>query len=85
MVIVHVSKSRLVLDHESRYQELDVVIDQKHYVLQSELAWGTLLAPGDYKAKLVMDQHTRAYESKRIYQFQFDDGKKKDYLVIEQE
>ena len=84
-VTVHVSKSQLFLESTVRYQRLDVLIDQKHHVLESIGPYGTLLATGDYKAKLVTDQHSRAYESKQVYQFLFDDGKKREYLVVEQD
>lgn len=59
-VNVHVSSSSVDL---AGHQVLDVVIDAKKYELRSELSIGHLLALGDYKAKLVKNDHQTAYDS----------------------
>lgn len=77
---VHVSASSTDL---RGHQVLDVVIDGKKYELRSELAIGHLLALGDYKAKLVTNDHPTAYDSVRVYEFLFPD-KTRPYVVVGQ-
>jgi hypothetical protein len=79
-VNVHVSSSSTDL---AGHQVLDVVIDAKKYELQSELSIGHLLALGDYKAKLVENDHPTAYDSVQVYEFLFPD-KTRPYLVVGQ-
>ena len=59
-VNVHVSSSSA---DRTGHQVLEVVIDAKKYALRSELSIGHLLALGDYKAKLVKNDHPTAYDS----------------------
>jgi hypothetical protein len=67
------------------FQELTVVIDGKHYNLESETTLANrLLALGDYKAKLVRDEHTTAYDSYRVYEFLFPDKKTRKFIVVGQ-
>ncbi len=66
------------------YQVLDVVIDGKKYKLGSELRIGHLLALGDYKAKLVENQHQTTYDSVQVYEFLFPDLKTRQYLLVGQ-
>ena len=40
------------------------------------------MAPGDYKAKLVKDEHLTAYESTQIYEFLFPDKKTRKFIVV---
>jgi hypothetical protein len=63
---------------------LGVVIDGKNYNLQSEIALYFLLALGDYKAKLVKDEHKTTYDSLQIYEFLFPDNKTRRFVVIGQ-
>ena len=79
-VTVHVSSSSTDL---SGHQVLDVVIDAKKYELRSELSIGHLLALGDYKAKLVKNDHPTAYDSSLEYEFLFPD-KTRPYVVVGQ-
>ncbi len=79
-VNVHVSLSSTDL---AGHQVLDVVIDAKKYELRSELSIGHLLALGDYKAKLVQNDHPTAYDSVQVYEFLFPD-KTRPYLVVGQ-
>jgi hypothetical protein len=41
-----------------------------------------LLALGDYKAKLVQDQHKSAYESSQAYEFLFPDNTTRKFTVV---
>lgn len=77
---VHVSSSSIDL---AGHQVLDVVIDAKKYELRSELPIGHLLALGDYKAKLVKNDHQTAYDSFQVYEFLFPD-KTRPYVVVGQ-
>ena len=79
-VNVHVSSSSTDL---AAHQVLEVVIDGKKYELRSELSVGHLLAPGDYKAKLVKNDHPTAYDSFQVYEFLFPD-KTRPYVVVGQ-
>lgn len=84
-VNVHVSVSRVASDGVYiGYQRLNVVIDGKKYELESEIRPGTLLALGDYKAKLVQDEHKTAYDSRQAYEFLFPDQKTRKFDVVGQ-
>ncbi|MFZ0686403.1 MAG: hypothetical protein WAM89_12740 [Terriglobales bacterium] len=62
---------------------LDVIIDGKKYQLSGGVG-GMLLALGDYKAKLVKNEHKTAYSSYQVYEFLFPDKKTKQFVVIGQ-
>jgi hypothetical protein len=82
---VHVSASRMVKHSESaaRYQQLEATIDGKKYELESTVAVQKLLMPGDYKARLVTDDHGRGdYDSWQEYEFQFPDRRTREFLVV---
>ncbi|HLZ40377.1 MAG TPA: hypothetical protein VKQ11_05415 [Candidatus Sulfotelmatobacter sp.] len=84
---VHVSASRTVKHSESapRYQYLNVTIDGKKYELESVLGVQDLLVLGDYKARLVTDEHGRGnYDSRQVYEFQFPDKSTREYYVVGQ-
>jgi hypothetical protein len=84
---VHVSASRAVKYSESapRYQHLDVTIHGKKYELESVLGVRELLSLGDYKARLVTDEHGRGeYDSRQVYEFQFSDKTTREFLVVGQ-
>ncbi|MGA2847292.1 MAG: hypothetical protein ABSF68_17925 [Candidatus Acidiferrales bacterium] len=79
---VHVTSSYIV---GGSGQGLDVVIHAKKYQLGGDLARGpAILALGDYKAKLVKDEHPTAYESRQEYEFLFPDNKTKKFVVMGQ-
>jgi hypothetical protein len=64
-------------------QGLDVVIHAKKYQLAGDPTRGSsLLVLGDYKAKLVKDEHPTAYESTQQYEFLFPDNKTKKFTVV---
>jgi hypothetical protein len=77
---VHVTSSYLL----GGAQGLDVVIHAKKYQLSGDPIGGALLALGDYKAKLVKDEHPTAYESRQEYEFLFSDNKTKKFIVVGQ-
>jgi hypothetical protein len=75
---VHVASSRLI---EGGWSRLTVIIDGKKYELQGNPTLA-LLTPGDYKAKLVKDEHKTAYDSYRVYEFLFPDMKTRQYHLV---
>lgn len=79
---VHVSSSSVVV--ERGCQLLEVVIDGKKCELASELSLSRLLALGDYKAKLVKDEHKTTYDSYQVYEFLFPDKKTRQFLLVGQ-
>ena len=81
---VHVSASRIVPESGARWQELSVVIDGKKFELVSDDVPNMLLALGDYKARLVKDEHKVVYESYQIYEFLFPDQKTRKFIVVGQ-
>jgi hypothetical protein len=85
-VNVHVSSSSVVLESHAvnSQQQVSVVIDGKRYELRSEIATSALLALGDYKAKLVQDEHKTAYDSVQVYEFLLPDGKTRKFGVVGQ-
>jgi hypothetical protein len=84
-ITIHVSATRMVLERNSiaSNQELNVVIDGKKYELRSPSV-NALLALGDYKAKLVKDDHRTTYDSYQVYEFLFPDGKTRKFDVVGQ-
>ena len=82
---VHVSSSRMIVVGRAivHQQELNVVIDGKKYELLSG-AESSLLALGEYKAKLVKDEHRTTYDSLQVYEFLFPDQKTRKFLVVGQ-
>jgi len=84
-VNIHVSASRMVTAHAPGFfQQLSVVIAGKRYELESESTVNALLAIGDYKAKLVKDEHREAYDSYQVYEFLFPDQKTRKFIVVGQ-
>jgi hypothetical protein len=83
---VHVSSSRLVVEVPNGialdYQALNVVINGEKYELMSGSVKNVLLAVGDYKAKLVQDEHKAAYDSLQVYEFLFADRKTRKFEVV---
>jgi hypothetical protein len=75
---VHVSSSQLY----AGYLQLNVVIEGKKYCLLG--VYDGVLLPGDYKAKLVKDEHKTSYETEQTYEFLFPDNKTRKYNLIGQ-
>ena len=80
-VSIHVSSSGI---GTTGRQDLNVIIDGKKYELLCDRSTGMVLALGDYKAKLVTDEHKTAYDSVQVYEFLFADKKTRRYEVIGQ-
>ncbi|MGD0403470.1 MAG: hypothetical protein ABSB66_09745 [Candidatus Acidiferrales bacterium] len=79
-ITVHVTSSCFV----GGGQRLDVVINSKKYQLSGfsgATKYASLLALGDYKAKLVKDQHETAYDSYQEYEFLLPDKKTRKFLL----
>jgi hypothetical protein len=81
-ITVHVSSSYIVPGAGSS-PILSVIINGKKYGLNYGYN-GTLLALGDYKAKLIKDEHKTAYESDQVYEFLFPDNKTRKFYVVGQ-
>jgi hypothetical protein len=82
-ITVHVTSSCMVLEGEgiAFSQKLSVTIDGKKYELRSSRV-NALLALGDYKAKLVRNDHRTAYDSYQVYEFLFPDNKTRKFEVV---
>jgi hypothetical protein len=78
---VHVSKSYF---GERGEQMVKAVIDGKKYEMAARPDYPMLLALGDYKAKLVKDQHRGTYSYQQEYEFLFSDQKTKKFRVVGQ-
>lgn len=92
---VHVVSSRWVMEPAvlvgpQPVQRLGAIIDGKKYELEAPApranlqAGVTLLALGDYKARLVHDVHKTRYESSQAYEFLFPDNKTRKFFVVGQ-
>jgi hypothetical protein len=86
-ITVHVSASHWTvvpgLLGTQAVQRLDAVIEGKKYDLEATAQNSlTLLALGDYKAKLVQDEHKTAYESSQAYEFLLPDKKTRKFMVV---
>lgn len=90
---VHVTSSRWIMEptllSPKPYQKLDVIINGKKYELEAATtlianleAGVTLLALGDYKAKLIRDQHKTTYEASQTYEFLLPDKKTRKFIVV---
>lgn len=86
-VTVHVTAAHSILVPDRvapfKVQQLDATIAGKKFQL-SATSNGSLLALGDYNAKLVQDDHKVPYESLQIYEFQFPDKKTVRFTVTGQ-
>jgi hypothetical protein len=80
-VNIHVYESHLQSPFAGSIQLLDVTIDGKKYELSAP-GDSFLLAVGDYKARVVKDDHRTAYESNRIYELVFTDKKTRKFTVV---
>jgi hypothetical protein len=78
IINIHVGSSNIAIGGR---QDLSVVIDGKKFELLCECVTGAILALGDYKAKLVKDDHKTVYDSMRIYEFLFADKKTRRFEV----
>lgn len=95
-VKIHVISSHWVMEPAilvgpEAVQRPNVIIDGKKYDLEAASTKRanrevgvTLLALGDYKAKLVQDEHRTTYESSQAYEFLFPDNKTRKFFVVGQ-
>lgn len=83
---VHVSATRMARDsHSAFYQIVTVTIDAKKYELESLSYPNALLMLGDYKARLVKDEHWAGpHDSYQVYEFLFANNKKRQFVVVGQ-
>jgi len=84
---VHVSGSRLTTrsnDSFPRVQTLDATINGKKFELESDVPVNSLLDLGDYKARLIRDEHPNAYDSRQVYEILFPDQKTGRFWVVGQ-
>jgi hypothetical protein len=84
-ITVHVANTRMVLEGNPPIyaQRLNVIINGKKYELECT-AMNSLLALGDYKAKLVKDDHRSPYDSYQVYEFLFPDNKTRRFALVGQ-
>ena len=61
-------------------QRLGVLLDGKQLELMV-INYATPLAPGDYKARLLKDASTNAYDIRQTYELLLPDGKVRSYQV----
>jgi hypothetical protein len=80
---VHVSSSRYAPVSTGNVEIVSVTINGKKYELSDGYV-GSLLSLGDYKAKLLKDEHRTPYESFQVYEFLFPDGKTRKFSVTGQ-
>jgi len=89
-ITVHVSSSHWVVEQTSiglrGYQKLNVIIDRKKLECKAEVPSGrpTLMALGEYRAKLVEDVHKHSYESIQTYEFRLADNVTRRFTVTGQ-
>ena len=87
-VNIHVTATHMLRDHgdSARRQQLDVIIDGKKLQLESETIPNALLSLGDYKAKLVRNDHWRdaAYDSYQVYEILLPDKHTRRFIVVGQ-
>ena len=82
-VNVHVSASNTEISANGLLN-LTVVIEGKNYSLQCGCRPGVVFALGDYKAKLVKDEHKTSYDSYQVYEFLLPDKKTRRFTVTGQ-
>jgi hypothetical protein len=80
-ITVHLTSSYFMGGTVSHDQGVDVVIDGKKYSLTGEGDMA-LLALGDYKAKLVKDEHQTSYEFLQEYEILLPDKKTRKFTVV---
>lgn len=85
-IIVHVAASRMQVDVVRCSQRfLSVVIKGKNYEVWAPTKCtdnNGILALGDYKARLVKDQHPTAYQSHQIFEVLLPDNTTMNFNVI---
>ena len=80
----HVSASEFYSPSDWSQEILTVTIGSEHYRVAGVTANHGLLAPGDYHARLSLDQHKTSFESFQQLEFLFPDGTTRRFYVIAQ-
>lgn len=83
---VHVTASYFVMvpgafSGAGAVQKLNVLIDGKKYELSGRESRKGLLTLGDYKARLVLDEHKTSFESRQEYELLMPDKTTKKFYV----
>jgi hypothetical protein len=80
---IFMSADRVVVEDGRYYkQKLSVVIDRRKCELAEYGATNWLLAIGDYRAKLIKDEHRGTYDSYRIYELLLPDNKTRQFRLV---
>ena len=77
----HVSSSIIQQNGQNQLLRLEVTIDGKKLTLVSSARQGLLL-PGDYKVKIVKDEHKVPYKFNTEYEFLYPDQKTETFQVF---
>ena len=88
---MHVSASTYAAAANTLYEIVSATIDGKHYQLQGPTSSARifshgngLINPGDYHAKMAMDEHKTSYESLQQFEILLPDGTTRRFGVIGQ-
>jgi hypothetical protein len=88
---IHVSASTYATPANTLNEIVTATIDGKHYQLQGPASGARifthgngLINPGDYHAKLTIDEHKTSYESLQQFEILFPDGTTRKFGVIGQ-
>jgi hypothetical protein len=84
LVNIHVSATRMVPGGpvSGMFQLLTVTIEGRKYEIESIASVNALLALGDYKAKLVKDEHPITSDSWQVYEIQLPGGKTRKFVIV---
>lgn len=84
---IHVSSSFLTFNGSTCTNQLNILVDGINYQLvggcdhQEDVHYGPL-KPGDYKARLATDDHSRAYLTVQTYEILYPDNRSRKFEVI---
>jgi len=92
-IAVHVNSSRLIEACHATLsgpycdyiQRLSATIDGKKYELEYPQKAADLLRVGDYMARIIEGKSDHPFEFHREYEFLFQDGTKRKFLVVSEE
>ncbi len=84
---IHVTSSTLTFNGSTCTNQLNIVVDGTNYQLvggcdhQEDVHYGPL-KPGDYKARLTTDDHSRSYLTVQTYEILYPDNRTRKFEVI---
>jgi len=63
---------------------LTALVGGRHFELEGskKRTPESILVLGDYKAKLITDEHSKPYLSETVYELQYPDGSTEKFLVV---